>query len=87
MSDDGTFCNGTDLCSGGTCSTHAGNPCDGTDGDSDCPSEMHLVEHDHVIEALVPHTLEESLTDRIQIRRSRQGAHGGLSSCRERFPL
>ncbi|HXC51118.1 MAG TPA: hypothetical protein VN634_09565, partial [Candidatus Limnocylindrales bacterium] len=26
---DGTFCNGADTCSGGTCSVHAGNPCTG----------------------------------------------------------
>lgn len=26
--DDGTFCNGTDRCGGGTCSVHAGLPCD-----------------------------------------------------------
>jgi hypothetical protein len=25
--DDGTFCNGADTCSGGTCSAHAGDPC------------------------------------------------------------
>lgn len=34
---DGTFCNGTDTCQGGTCSTHAGDPCTGaSDGDADC---------------------------------------------------
>jgi hypothetical protein len=33
---DGQFCNGTDQCSGGTCSTHAGDPCAGPDGDGDC---------------------------------------------------
>src|SRR6185436_15384893 len=33
---DGAFCNGTDTCSGGTCSSHGGNPCPGPDGDSDC---------------------------------------------------
>ncbi|HYC54934.1 MAG TPA: hypothetical protein VEL28_08335, partial [Candidatus Binatia bacterium] len=27
--DDGVFCNGTDSCSGGTCSSHAGDPCTG----------------------------------------------------------
>ncbi len=34
--DDGVFCNGTDTCSGGTCSVHAGDPCPGADNDSDC---------------------------------------------------
>jgi hypothetical protein len=29
--DDGVFCNGADTCSGGTCATHAGDPC-GDDG-------------------------------------------------------
>jgi hypothetical protein len=33
---DGIFCNGTDTCGGGSCSVHAGNPCPGADGDSDC---------------------------------------------------
>ena len=33
---DNTYCNGADTCSGGTCSVHAGNPCPGADGDSDC---------------------------------------------------
>ena len=33
--DDGTFCNGTDTCSGGIC-THDGDPCPGPDGDGDC---------------------------------------------------
>jgi hypothetical protein len=33
---DSTYCNGADTCSGGTCSVHAGNPCPGADGDSDC---------------------------------------------------
>ncbi len=33
---DGTFCNGNDSCNNGSCSTHAGNPCDGPDGDGDC---------------------------------------------------
>ncbi len=33
---DGLFCNGADTCSAGACSTHAGNPCDGPDGDLDC---------------------------------------------------
>lgn len=27
--DDGLFCNGTDLCSGGSCSVHSGDPCGG----------------------------------------------------------
>jgi len=34
--DDGIFCNGPDFCSGGSCSVHAGNPCPGADGDSNC---------------------------------------------------
>jgi len=33
---DGAYCNGSDTCSSGSCSQHAGNPCDGADGDSDC---------------------------------------------------
>ena len=33
---DGLYCNGTDTCSGGTCSVHPGDPCDGPDGDGDC---------------------------------------------------
>jgi len=36
LCDDGVFCNGADTCSGGTCSTHVGDPCQGPDGDSDC---------------------------------------------------
>jgi len=28
--DDGTFCNGADTCSGGSCSDHAGDPCSGS---------------------------------------------------------
>ena len=32
---DNLFCNGTDTCSGGTCS-HTGDPCPGPDGDNDC---------------------------------------------------
>lgn len=28
--DDGVFCNGTDTCAGGSCATHAGNPCSGS---------------------------------------------------------
>ena len=34
--DDGVFCDGSDSCSGGTCSVHAGNPCPGADGDGNC---------------------------------------------------
>lgn len=34
--DDGSFCNGVDTCSGGSCSVHAGNPCPGPDGDAAC---------------------------------------------------
>jgi len=34
--EDGFFCNGADTCSGGACFLHAGNPCPGADGDSDC---------------------------------------------------
>jgi len=34
--DDGSFCNGADSCSAGTCSVHAGDPCPGPDGDGDC---------------------------------------------------
>src|SRR5262249_32728515 len=44
--DDGIFCNGTDTCAGGTCSIHAGNPCPGPDGDSDC-SESCSESHDN----------------------------------------
>src|SRR4029450_86001 len=33
---DGLFCNGTDTCSGGACTTHTGDPCSGPDGDGDC---------------------------------------------------
>src|SRR6185503_13803346 len=33
---DGAFCNGTDTCSAGACSTHSGNPCPGADGDGNC---------------------------------------------------
>jgi hypothetical protein len=33
---DGLFCNGADTCQSGACSTHAGNPCPGADGDVDC---------------------------------------------------
>ena len=29
--DDGLYCNGTDTCSGGTCTVHAGSPCPGTE--------------------------------------------------------
>ncbi len=34
--DDGTFCNGTDMCDGGGTCVHSGNPCPGPDGDNDC---------------------------------------------------
>jgi hypothetical protein len=34
--DDGLFCNGADTCSGGSCSVHAGDPCPGPDGDTNC---------------------------------------------------
>ncbi|MBW2455459.1 MAG: FG-GAP repeat protein, partial [Deltaproteobacteria bacterium] len=34
--DDALFCNGTDLCLGGVCLTHAGDPCQGPDNDTDC---------------------------------------------------
>jgi hypothetical protein len=34
--DDGIFCNGPDFCSNGSCSVHAGDPCPGPDGDSNC---------------------------------------------------
>ena len=33
---DGLFCNGADTCLSGACSVHAGNPCVGADGDSNC---------------------------------------------------
>ena len=33
---DGLFCNGADTCSAGNCSQHAGNPCQGADGDINC---------------------------------------------------
>lgn len=33
---DGAFCNGADSCSGGTCTTHAGDPCPGLDNDTNC---------------------------------------------------
>ncbi|MCC6524467.1 MAG: hypothetical protein IT373_17560 [Polyangiaceae bacterium] len=33
---DNLYCNGTDTCSGGACTVHAGNPCPGADGDGDC---------------------------------------------------
>ena len=33
---DGAFCNGTDSCSSGACSTHTGSPCPGADGDGNC---------------------------------------------------
>jgi hypothetical protein len=34
--DDSLFCNGTDTCASGTCSTHGGDPCPGADGDANC---------------------------------------------------
>lgn len=34
--DDGSYCNGVDTCSGGTCALHAGDPCVGADGDANC---------------------------------------------------
>ncbi len=34
--DDGSFCNGLDTCQTGVCANHAGNPCDGPDGDGNC---------------------------------------------------
>src|SRR4029450_2653035 len=33
---DGLFCNGTDSCNAGLCSTHTGDPCPGADGDGNC---------------------------------------------------
>ena len=33
---DGLFCNGSDSCSGGACTTHTGDPCAGPDGDTNC---------------------------------------------------
>src|SRR4029079_17829019 len=33
---DGLFCNGNDTCSSGACTTHAGDPCPGADGDGNC---------------------------------------------------
>jgi hypothetical protein len=52
--DDGKFCNGTDICLGGTCSVHSGDPCGGVtcneawdqcaecENDSDCPGHGEL---------------------------------------------
>jgi hypothetical protein len=37
--DDGLFCNGADSCASGVCTTHAGDPCPGPDGDADCSEE------------------------------------------------
>ncbi len=34
--DDGIYCNGTDKCKTGACTVHAGNPCPGPDGTSNC---------------------------------------------------
>ena len=36
---DNVFCNGGDSCMNGSCSVHAGDPCDGTDGDGDCSEQ------------------------------------------------
>jgi hypothetical protein len=33
---DGSFCNGADTCVAGACTSHAGDPCPGADGDADC---------------------------------------------------
>ena len=33
---DGSFCNGTESCSGGICGSSTGNPCAGADGDANC---------------------------------------------------
>ena len=33
---DGLYCNGSDTCNNGACSTHAGNPCPGPNGNGDC---------------------------------------------------
>src|SRR5690606_3718229 len=34
--DDGSFCNGADTCAAGACTTHAGDPCPGPNGDGNC---------------------------------------------------
>ncbi len=34
--DDGSFCNGTEICTTGVCGSSTGNPCNGPDGDGDC---------------------------------------------------
>ncbi|HXC51355.1 MAG TPA: hypothetical protein VN634_10760, partial [Candidatus Limnocylindrales bacterium] len=34
--DDGASCNGSDTCASGACTVHAGDPCAGPDGDSNC---------------------------------------------------
>ncbi len=34
--DDTLYCNGADTCNAGACTTHAGNPCSGPDGDANC---------------------------------------------------
>ncbi|MHC4697392.1 MAG: right-handed parallel beta-helix repeat-containing protein, partial [Planctomycetota bacterium] len=44
--DDGVYCNGPDFCSGGICSVHAGNPCPGPDGDSDCSETCNELAND-----------------------------------------
>lgn len=33
---DGTFCNGTETCTNGTCTNSTGDPCPGADGDGEC---------------------------------------------------
>jgi hypothetical protein len=39
--DDGVFCNGADTCSGGSCSSHAGDPCSGGDECADtCDDDL-----------------------------------------------
>jgi hypothetical protein len=34
--DDGSFCNGSETCTAGTCGNSTGDPCTGPDGDEDC---------------------------------------------------
>ncbi len=38
---DGTFCNGSDTCSSGSCSQHAGNPCSGHNTGPNCNDSCH----------------------------------------------
>jgi hypothetical protein len=33
---DNLFCNGSDSCNGGSCSSHTGDPCPGPNGNTDC---------------------------------------------------